>query len=123
MIGISTDVTQQRRLQAKAIQNDRVMAMGTLAASVAHEINNPLSYILGSLDEIDRAWARHDLEAVRASLKAVRAGAERIRNVTRDLRSFSRPDDERSARWSCGRWWARCWSWCARRSRPAPAWC
>ena len=55
VIGISTDVTEQRRLQAKAIQNDRVMAMGTLAASVAHEINNPLSYILGSLDEIDRA--------------------------------------------------------------------
>ena len=94
VIGIATDVTQQRRLQAKAIQNDRVMAMGTLAASMAHEINNPLSYILGSLDEIDRAGARHDLEAVRASLKAVRAGAERIRDVTRDLRSFSRPDEE-----------------------------
>jgi PAS domain S-box-containing protein len=94
MTGISTDVTQQRRLQAQAIQNDRVMAMGTLAASVAHEINNPLAYILGNLDEIDRAWSRHDLDAVRASLKAVRTGAERIRNVTRDLRSFSRPDDE-----------------------------
>ena len=94
VIGVSTDVTQQRRLQAKAIQNDRVMAMGTLAASVAHEINNPLSYILGNLDEIDRAWSRQDLDAVRTSLKAVRTGAERIRNVTRDLRSFSRPDDE-----------------------------
>jgi two-component system, cell cycle sensor histidine kinase and response regulator CckA len=94
VIGIATDVTQQRRLQAKAIQNDRVMAMGTLAASMAHEINNPLSYILGSLDEIDRTWARQDPESLRASLKAVRAGAERIRDVTRDLRSFSRPDEE-----------------------------
>ena len=94
MIGISTDVTEQRRLQAKAIQNDRVMAMGTLAASVAHEINNPLSYIMGSLDEIDRALSRQDLDGVRASLKAVRTGANRISNVTRDLRSFSRPDDE-----------------------------
>jgi two-component system cell cycle sensor histidine kinase/response regulator CckA len=94
IIGISTDVTQQRRLQARAIQNDRVMAMGTLAASVAHEINNPLAYILGSLDEIDGALSSQNLDAVRAGLKAVRTGAERIRNVTRDLRSFSRPDDE-----------------------------
>jgi PAS domain S-box-containing protein len=94
VIGVSTDVTQRRRLQGKAIQNDRVMAMGTLAASVAHEINNPLAYIMGSLDEIDRALSRQDLDMVRASLKAVRTGAERISNVTRDLRSFSRPDDE-----------------------------
>jgi len=46
IMGLSNDVTELRRLQANAIQNDRVIALGTLAASLAHEINNPLSYLL-----------------------------------------------------------------------------
>jgi len=49
MAGLSNDVTEVRRLQASAIQNDRVIALGTLAASVAHEINNPLTFVLGYL--------------------------------------------------------------------------
>ena len=103
--GVSTDVTEQRRLQAKAIQSDRIMAMGTLAASVAHEINNPLTYILGSVDELQRhlarleevslpPQARHELEPMAARLKEIRTGAERVRHVAHDLRSFARPDDE-----------------------------
>src|SRR5262249_27117925 len=48
--GLSKDVSEIRNLQSNAIQNDRVIALGTLAASVAHEINNPLTYMLGNLD-------------------------------------------------------------------------
>jgi PAS domain-containing protein len=40
-IGVCTDVTEARRLQTRIIKDDRVRAMGTVAASVAHEINNP----------------------------------------------------------------------------------
>jgi PAS domain S-box-containing protein len=46
VIGLSRDVTEIRKLQTNAIQNDRVIALGTLAASLAHEINNPLTYML-----------------------------------------------------------------------------
>jgi two-component system, cell cycle sensor histidine kinase and response regulator CckA len=101
VIGATFDVTERRRMQGQTIQNDRIMAMGTLAASVAHEINNPLAYILGSVQAIERAlpaagaaedppWAA----AIRQGLEGIRTGAERVRDVVRGLRSFTRPDDE-----------------------------
>ena len=54
-MGVCTDVTESRRLQTRMIQDDRIRAMGTVAASVAHEINNPLTYVLTSLAGHDRA--------------------------------------------------------------------
>jgi signal transduction histidine kinase len=116
-IGVCTDVTEARRLQARVIQDDRIRAMGTMAASVAHEINNPLTYVTLGLDsaglEIQRLkaelqapeLARADgaaaeralaaMERLRDSLGPVLIGTERIRQVTQDLRTFIRRDDER----------------------------
>jgi signal transduction histidine kinase/CheY-like chemotaxis protein len=106
--GLSNDVSELRRLQASTIQNDRVIALGTLAASVAHEINNPLTYMLGHLvflkESVDRLedLARGAVEPIRSelreavgdmreSLDPVCAGTERIAGITRELRTFSRP--------------------------------
>jgi PAS domain S-box-containing protein len=108
MAGLSNDVTEIRRLQASAIQNDRIIALGTLAASVAHEINNPLTYVLGylrtasleletaaqwmkSTAEAGAAAERPPLERVLSHLELVRGGAERIARIIQDLRSFTRP--------------------------------
>jgi PAS domain S-box-containing protein len=108
MAGVSNDVTALRKFQANAIQSDRVIALGTLAASVAHEINNPLTYILGHLDFLGESlnqleWvtqgladpARRELrdlaDVMRESLEPVRAGTERIASITRELRTFSGP--------------------------------
>ena len=106
--GLSNDVTALRKFQAHAIQSDRVIALVTLAASVAHEINNPLTYILGHLDFLGESlnqleWvtqgladpARRELrdleDVMRESLEPVRAGTERIASITRELRTFSGP--------------------------------
>ena len=113
LIGMATDVTERRRLEARIIQNDRVAAMGTLAASVAHEINNPLTYVLGSLSDgqsdlaravrLLAASARSDprvheaqevLGGVEALIAEARTGADRIGRIARDLHSFARPADE-----------------------------
>jgi PAS domain S-box-containing protein len=108
MAGLSNDVTEIRRLQASAIQNDRIIALGTLAASVAHEINNPLTYVLGYLKtasveleaamqashatgDLASATQRAPLQRILSHLELVRSGAERIARIIQDLRSFTRP--------------------------------
>jgi nitrogen-specific signal transduction histidine kinase/CheY-like chemotaxis protein len=81
-------------------ETERMASLGTLAAGVAHEINNPLSYVLGSLDlglrELNGLRERlhgEELEHVSgavAALGSAREGAERVRNIVRDLMDFSR---------------------------------
>ena len=129
VLGVSHDMSELRRLQAAAIQNDRVGAMGTLAASVAHEINNPLTYVLAHPRGIRSDHAGRQIAALAtlgdlpAAARPARGGAptcrsiwppprkafERIATIVRDLRSFSRPDDTHSRRRSsCGRWSRAC---------------
>ena len=48
----ANDITQMQALHAKMAQSDRLSSMGMLAAGVAHEINNPLSYVLYNLDSL-----------------------------------------------------------------------
>ncbi|MBW1811094.1 MAG: response regulator [Deltaproteobacteria bacterium] len=52
MIGSFSDITERRQMQASLAQSDRLASMGMLAAGVAHEINNPLAYILYNLESL-----------------------------------------------------------------------
>jgi PAS domain S-box-containing protein len=49
-LGISSDVTDRVRMEAQLARAERLASVGMLAAGVAHEINNPLSYVIGNLD-------------------------------------------------------------------------
>lgn len=88
---------------------ERMASLGRLAAGVAHEINNPLAYVLGSIELIERGLAEigslHP-EAARtgeiindaaAALSNAKDGVERIRSIVKDLTTFSRavPDSRR----------------------------
>lgn len=50
MMGTGQDITERKEIEARLLMADRMASVGTLAAGVAHEINNPLSYIIGNLD-------------------------------------------------------------------------
>lgn len=101
-VGIVEDVTERRRLQARLAQSDRLASVGTLAAGVAHEINNPLAYVLSNLEFARKRFAEcaqelSDLEArsrISESLEHARDGAERVQTIVRDLKTFSRGGDE-----------------------------
>ncbi|MEO5347679.1 MAG: ATP-binding protein [Magnetococcus sp. YQC-9] len=53
---IATDVTEARILQARTIRHARLATIGVLAASIAHEINNPNNAILFNVSLLTRAW-------------------------------------------------------------------
>jgi signal transduction histidine kinase len=115
VLGVATDVTERRRMQATLLSAERMVAVGTIAASVAHEINNPLSYVIACIELLireqapiaelgSRLTARYandpdvarfvaGIHKAREPFDNIRDGVERMRLIARDLRTFARVDD------------------------------
>lgn len=99
---IVEEVTERRKLQARLAQSDRLASVGTLAAGVAHEINNPLAYVLSNLEYARRRFGEcapmiDDLDArerIGEALEHATDGAVRVQTIVRDLKTFSRGGDE-----------------------------
>ncbi|MET0386796.1 MAG: response regulator [Polyangiales bacterium] len=87
----------RRTMQQQLLLSDRLVQIGIIAAGVAHEINNPLAYVLGNvtyaLEELRSATTDMDRDQVIEALAQAREGAERIRAIAGDLRVFSRHED------------------------------
>jgi signal transduction histidine kinase/ActR/RegA family two-component response regulator len=94
--------TEEARLraetEAKAMNADRMASIGRLAAGIAHEINNPLTYLLTNLQLIRESIVRVTDASLspelRQSIDEAIQGATNIRNVVRDLKTFARSDEE-----------------------------
>ena len=91
------DISKRREMQAQLAQADRLASVGMLAAGVAHEINNPLTYVLQNLDWLidgleDREGpeGEHSVASLMQAAREATDGANRVRNIVRDLRTFSR---------------------------------
>jgi signal transduction histidine kinase len=88
------------QMEEQLIISDRMASVGILAAGVVHEINNPLSAVVGNLDlaleglvELERAQGKSDwLGEVVSDLHEAIEAAQRIRNVANDLKTFARSD-------------------------------
>ncbi len=86
---------ERRQMQEQLLMSDRMASLGTLAASVAHEINNPLASLLLDLDfGLREAKARGVSEEGLQSLESALGCAERIREIVRDIKIFSRPETQ-----------------------------
>ncbi len=87
------DLTEQLEIQEKLIHTDRLAAVGTLAAGIAHEINNPLAYVIANLElSLDELLEQPTAlsERLTPRLQAAMQGAQRVRRIVRDLRTYSR---------------------------------
>jgi signal transduction histidine kinase len=103
-IVLALDVTEERAkdtereiLRSKIARQDRLVTIGTLAAGVGHEINNPLAYIAANLDFVSEELGTLPglvpsarLSELMEVLADASAGADRIREIVRSLRAFAR---------------------------------
>ncbi len=86
-----------RAMQAKLALQDRLATLGTLAAGIVHEINNPLSYVSVNLQLLDEALGDGDLERDREARVLTREAMEgiaRIGGLLKAMRMFSRFEAE-----------------------------
>jgi len=103
LAGTATDITEAKRLQERLREADRLAGVGTLAAGVAHEINNPLSYVTANLAVLDEALGRlagtvrgdpagsAGAREMRQALREAMDGARRVRGIVQALRQFAQP--------------------------------
>ena len=97
MVGTQVDISERRRMEARLVVSDRLASVGTLAAGVAHEINNPLCYVMTNLTAALRDVEGHpELGSARAALEEASEGAARVRDIVRDMKLFSRDQVEAS---------------------------
>ena len=85
------DVTEQVQMRQQLARSERLVTVGTLAAGMAHEINNPLTYVRGNIDFALSRFEESpvDLEIVEG-LREAHEGVIRVSRIVRDLLIFSR---------------------------------
>ncbi|MEM9068688.1 MAG: ATP-binding protein, partial [Myxococcota bacterium] len=97
------DLRPKKAMERQLLFAERMASVGALAAGVAHEINNPLTYVLANTEALE-----HELSDLGDSLgpqadflaelvAEIREGAERVRGTVRDLLVFSRDDEGETA--------------------------
>jgi PAS domain S-box-containing protein len=99
LLGFARDVTSRKEMEARLGQSERLAALGTLLAGIAHEMNNPLSYTLLGIEQAMAQLARlaapaEDIGNLREALESALHGASRVAAVVGQIRATSRPDVE-----------------------------
>jgi len=84
-------IEELQKAQKQLLQSEKLATIGQMAAGIAHELNTPLTYIMGNLELLEL----QELSAAqREMLSSIARGAERIRALAQRLLAFSRPARE-----------------------------
>jgi len=82
------DITIERKLEQQVVQSERLAAMGAMIGGVAHELNNPLTSILGVSELLQDSETN---ETTRKQLAMLQQQARRAAEIVQNLTYFSRP--------------------------------
>ena len=108
---IQEKVALVKEVEAQLIQMEKMASLGTLAAGIAHEINNPLSFLLSNLESlrdyvnyfaqepsVDTQHKKTLIEDFLPMTEESLEGALRIKKIVSDLRTFSRQSETKKGR-------------------------
>ena len=82
------DITIERKLEQQVVQSERLAAMGAMIGGVAHELNNPLTSILGVSELLQDSETN---EVARKQLAMLQQQARRAAEIVQNLTYFARP--------------------------------
>jgi PAS domain S-box-containing protein len=88
IVVVMTDITDSSMLQSKLMHSDKMAAVGRLVSGVAHEVNNPLTAVLGFTDLL---LSQDDIpEGAKENLRIILQEAQRTKQIVQNLLSFAR---------------------------------
>ncbi len=87
-------IEELQKAQKQLLQSEKLATIGQMAAGIAHELNTPLTYIMGNLELLE---LQELTAAQREMLSSIARGSERIRTLAQRLLAFSRPAREEMA--------------------------
>jgi signal transduction histidine kinase len=98
---LQREVSQRHLMEAQLRRAQKLEALGRLAAGIAHEINNPLAFVIANLQYVRDALDKPSggagpapLDELAAALSEACVGGDRIKQIVRDLKAFAQPHDE-----------------------------
>jgi PAS domain S-box-containing protein len=103
-VELARDVTERRAAEHAMMQSERLASLGMLAAGMAHEINNPMTYVLSNLEHLHELTSDGELTAAASAeldlklcLEDSIHGARRVVEIVADLQALSRQRQDGSA--------------------------
>lgn len=99
VVGVIVDRTPSRQAHKRAQRAERMASIGTLAAGIIHEVNNPLTFILSNLDFASHELARDswDSNEVKAALHDAVVGAQQACEIVNNLKHFAAGSSDKAS--------------------------
>ena len=100
IVWLVRDLTERKQMESRLVRADRMASLGTLAAGIAHEINNPLAFTVANLGHLETdvlprlTLPGGEQDDVRKLVADAQLGATRVRDIVRQLKMFSRAEEQ-----------------------------